>query len=74
MPVGADVEIERNAGKLRLMGSDCPLGAIVPAHPELCAVLAAVISRRLGVAVREHCDRNSTLPRCCFETLAESHE
>ena len=68
--IGAEVEIEGNAGNLRLVGSDCPLGAIVPAHPELCAVLAGVISRRLGVPVRERCDRGATLPRCCFETLA----
>lgn len=69
--IGAEVEVERRAGKLRLIGSDCPLAAIVPAHPELCGVLADVISRRLGVPVRECCERNVPLPRCCFEALVD---
>lgn len=69
--VGADVEVERAGRTLRLRGTDCPLASMVAAHPELCGVLAAVISRRLGVAVKECCDRTAPLPRCCFEAIVE---
>ena len=65
--IGAEVEIRRRSDKLRLLGTDCPLASIVGAHPELCGVLADVIGRRLGVPVKECCDRSSPLPRCCFE-------
>ena len=69
--VGAEVEVERSGNTLRLRGADCPLASMVAAHPELCGVLAAVIARRLGVTVKERCDRASTLPRCCFEAVIE---
>ena len=45
---------------------------LVAAHPELCGVLAAVIARRLGVAVNDCCDRGATLPRCCFEATLDA--
>jgi predicted ArsR family transcriptional regulator len=69
--VGANVEVERAGNKVRLRGTDCPLASMVVAHPELCGVLAGVIARRLGVAVNDCCDRGATLPRCCFEAIAE---
>lgn len=72
--VGANVEIERVGEKVRLVGTDCPLASLVVAHPELCRVFADVIARRLGVAVEECCDRSSSLPRCCFEVIAEQSE
>ena len=67
--IGADVEVERKGNTLRLRGSDCPLASMVATHPELCGVLAAVIARRLGVAVNDCCDRSQALPRCCFEAI-----
>jgi predicted ArsR family transcriptional regulator len=69
--VGAEVEVERAGNVVRLRGTDCPLASMVGAHPELCGVLAAVIARRLGVPVKEHCDRAGILPRCCFEAAVE---
>jgi len=70
--IGAEVTVERNGSRLRLVGTDCPLSALVAAHPELCGVLAGVVARRLGVSVRECCDRSTTLPRCCFEAIVRS--
>lgn len=67
--LGADVEVERRGNKVRMRGADCPLASMVAAHPELCGVLAAVIARRLGVAVNDCCDRSAALPRCCFEAI-----
>jgi DeoR family suf operon transcriptional repressor len=69
--IGANVEVQRSGNKLRLRGMDCPLAALVAVHPELCSVLAGVISRRVGVAVAECCDRSAELPRCCFEMVIE---
>ena len=65
--LGANVEVERAGGKLRLLGTDCPLSSVVGTHPELCAVLAQVIGKRLGITVAHCCDRSSAMPRCCFE-------
>jgi predicted ArsR family transcriptional regulator len=70
--IGADVSVEHAGKRLRLRGTDCPLASVVPAHPELCGVLAEVIAQRLGVSVRECCDRDATLPRCCFEAALDS--
>ena len=69
--LGATVDVQRSGRKVRLVGSDCPLSAVVAGHPELCSVLADVIARRTGVPVSECCDRSAALPRCCFELLAD---
>jgi predicted ArsR family transcriptional regulator len=68
--IGAEVDVQRRGGKLRLVGTDCPLASVVGTHPELCSVLADVIARRLGVPVKQCCDRSAPLPRCCFEARA----
>lgn len=70
--IGAAVDVERSGRKLRMTGSDCPLSGIVSSHPELCAVLADVVARRLGVPVRDCCDRSAPLPRCCFEAIVDA--
>jgi predicted ArsR family transcriptional regulator len=72
--LGPTVEVERVGNKLRMLGTDCPLSSVVGTHPELCAVLAEVIGKRLGVAVAHCCDRSSALPRCCFEAVLERTE
>ena len=67
--LGAAVDVQRSRRRIRMVGTDCPLSSVVTAHPELCAVLANVIGRRLGVEVNECCDRSGALPRCCFEAV-----
>jgi len=69
--LGAQVDVQRVGGKLRMTGTDCPLSSVVGSHPELCAVLAEVIGKRLGVAVAHCCDRSTPLPRCCFEATLQ---
>ena len=69
--LGAQVEVERAGNKLRMLGTDCPLSSVVGTHPELCAVRAEVIGKRLGVAGAHCCDRSAPLPRCCFEAVLE---
>lgn len=65
--LGAVVDVELHGDRLRLTGTDCPLTTVVGSHPELCAVLADVIGKRLGAPVAHCCDRSGALPRCCFE-------
>jgi len=67
--IGANVEVSRVGDNVRLRGTDCPLASMVATHPELCGVLADVVARRLGVSVRDCCDRSAPLPRCCFEIV-----
>ena len=69
--LGAHVEVQRIGNKVRLLGTDCPLSSVVGTHPELCAMLADVLGKRLGVAVAHCCDRSSPLPRCCFEAAVD---
>jgi predicted ArsR family transcriptional regulator len=69
--LGAQIEIERRGDCVRLLGTDCPLSTVVGQHPELCALLAEVIGKRLGVPVAHCCDRASPLPRCCFEAVVQ---
>ena len=69
--LGADVHVQRTGNRVRLLGTDCPLSSVVGSHPELCALLADVIGKRLGVAVAHCCDRSASLPRCCFEASIE---
>jgi DeoR family suf operon transcriptional repressor len=44
----------------------CPLASVTASHPEVCDLLAAVLSDLLGTQVRERCQRDES-PRCCFE-------
>ena len=44
----------------------CPLASVTATHPEVCELLAAVLTDLLGAEVREKCQRQES-PRCCFE-------
>jgi predicted ArsR family transcriptional regulator len=59
-----EVEAARQGGAM-LRGHGCPLGAVVPQHPELCLLVESLLSSATGLEVRECCDR-SGVPRCAF--------
>ena len=64
---GLEVEDERaNKGKVRLRAYGCLLASAVPAHPEVCQMLASVLAEVIGARVTECCEREGR-PRCCFE-------
>jgi predicted ArsR family transcriptional regulator len=44
----------------------CPLADVTRAHPELCPLVAQVLSELSGMEVREQCVREGA-PRCAFE-------
>lgn len=54
------------ADHLQVRACGCPLASVTACHPEVCELLADVLSDVLGTKVSERCDREET-PRCCFE-------
>ncbi len=65
--LGAEMERERDDEGLWLRGHACPLGALVPDHPELCGLVEALLAEITGRPVHEHCRREDPLrPRCAF--------
>jgi predicted ArsR family transcriptional regulator len=49
----------------QIHGYRCPLGEVVPGHPEVCQLTAALLSEVVGQAVEERCQRIGP-PQCCF--------
>lgn len=69
--MGGDGEVVEEGGRLRIRGYSCPLAAVVPHHPEACALLEELLTVALGVRVREVCDKGER-PRCGFELVEAS--
>lgn len=61
--LGGFCESEERDGAVVLSCADCPLAAVVEAHPEVCRLVETVLADALGVPVRERCKP----PRCAFE-------
>jgi predicted ArsR family transcriptional regulator len=67
--LGGLVEVQARSGGWRLQGYSCPLGALVPGHPQACVLAESLVSALVGVQVRECCERGQR-PRCAFEVPA----
>lgn len=65
--LGGFCEAERRDGTVLLRCSDCPLAAVVEAHPEVCRLVEALLVAVLGTPVRERCQP----PKCAFEVTAD---
>ncbi len=63
--LGGRLQLETTGRTTTLVGSGCPLGEVVQAHPEVCRVVETVVEEISGVSVREQCDRGER-PRCSF--------
>jgi predicted ArsR family transcriptional regulator len=58
---------EGDAGAVAVVGRSCPFKAVVPEHPEACALLEAFLAELFPEAsVCETCDKGE-VPRCRFE-------
>jgi len=66
---GAPVATEQQPDGLVIRGCSCPLASAVKSRPELCQVLAGLLSKVLQTPVVEKCDRAGP-PRCCFQISA----
>lgn len=67
--LGGLVEIEETGGGWRLQGYSCPLAALLPEHPQACALAESLVSALVGETVTECCERGER-PRCAFRVPA----
>lgn len=67
--LGGFCDAEAQEGKTLLTCSDCPLGAVVAAHPEVCRLIETLLADVLGVPVQERCQVGEK-PKCAFEVRA----
>ena len=63
--LGGLAELETHETDWRMYGYRCPLTELVPDHPEVCRLTAALLSEVVGEPVAEHCQRLEP-PQCCF--------
>ena len=63
--LGAMTRVESN-GHIRILGAGCPLAALTGKHQGVCLALESLVTKIVGVPVRECCDRSGR-PQCCFE-------
>ncbi|MBA3481200.1 MAG: ArsR family transcriptional regulator [Pirellulales bacterium] len=64
--LGGFCDSEAADKKIIFKCADCPLAAVVAAHPEACRLIETLLTTILGVRVRERC----TPPQCEFEFSA----
>ena len=67
--LGADIDVVTQANGWELQGYACPLSAVTPGHPQVCALVAALVAEVTGRPVAENCDRSGA-PRCRFQIPA----
>lgn len=70
--LGADVEVQRTEHGWHIQGHGCPLSAVAPEHPEVCALAQALIEQITGRQVGECCDRSGR-PDCAFRIAERSN-
>lgn len=71
--LGSVAEVEEEDGALVIHGRCCPMAEIVPAHPQACKIIEAMLAEVLQVPVREHC-RKDEPPSCRFELRSDTAE
>jgi predicted ArsR family transcriptional regulator len=63
---GVMPEAEEQEGKPMVRCVDCPLAVAAVGHPEVCGLVAAMLTDLVGAEVRARCPA-SAAPRCLFE-------
>ena len=66
--IGGSARVEKEAGKVFIRSSSCPLALAVGEHPEVCQLAESLLSEIVGAPVRERCQREDS-PRCSFEII-----
>jgi predicted ArsR family transcriptional regulator len=64
--LGGAATFHTSEGKNFIRGNGCPLAAATAGHPEACLIAESLLTRIIGLPVRERCIHNGT-PSCCFE-------
>ena len=53
---------------LEIRGHSCPLGQLVPTHPEVCKLAEALVTTVVGEPMEEACEKGDR-PRCRFRVV-----
>jgi predicted ArsR family transcriptional regulator len=64
--LGGSVSLHETDGKKFICGKSCPLAAITAHYPDACLIVETLLTKIIGVAVKEHCTHGQS-PSCCFE-------
>jgi predicted ArsR family transcriptional regulator len=64
--LGAVATVERSDGSAVIHSPNCPLGAVVRSHPEVCEALATAIEELVSARTTVRCDRGDGRLRCSF--------
>jgi predicted ArsR family transcriptional regulator len=64
--LGGAATFHKTEGKHLIRGNGCPLAAVTTNHPEACFIAESLLSRIIGVPVKQRCIHNGTAS-CCFE-------
>jgi predicted ArsR family transcriptional regulator len=68
--LGGLAEVEEGGDIAVIRGANCPLAALVVAHPEVCHLAETLISEIAGTPARERCSHGEP-PQCLFELPRE---
>lgn len=63
--LGGSVAIESEGEAVHIRGRSCPLAVVVCEHPDVCALVEALLGDMTGARVQEQCDRSGQ-PHCHF--------
>lgn len=69
--LGGLAELEERNGDFIIRSYNCPAGAVVVEHPEVCSMMETLLNELVDVSVREHCDRDRR-SQCYFEVAPPS--
>jgi predicted ArsR family transcriptional regulator len=63
--VAPGLRLDDTPDHFQVRACGCPLASVTASHPEICGLLARILSEALDTEVLEQCDRKET-PQCCF--------
>jgi len=69
--IGSSAKTKREQDHVLIRGCGCPLGKVTHVHPEICGVMAELLTEFLKVPVSERCEKGNS-PRCCFALAVDS--
>lgn len=64
--MGGAAKFQESEGKHFIRGEGCPLAAATSRHPEACLIAESLLTKIIGVPVKEHC-HHGRAPSCRFE-------
>lgn len=64
--LGGAATFQKTDRKHLIRGNGCPLAAVTANHPDACLIAESLLSRIIGVPVKQRCIHNGTAS-CCFE-------